>query len=150
MRSHPIPVVFCHWGACAMLFGSSLLLHMHAARSLARSLSSRRHAECGPDLRRLAPPLTPAPARLQVKWSGAERGAVTHKFASNYVVVNEREYLHGRRRERRERELDQRTNEPWAWKEQKRQTLSDRARPSLIHPVVSTTQRGREREEGRR
>ena len=76
--------------ATAMLFGSSPFI-AHAC-TLARSLSSRRHAKCGPDLRSAL-----ALEELQVEWSGA----VTHKFASNYVVVrvNEREYLHGRERE---------------------------------------------------
>ena len=88
-----VPMFFAilPFAAAAMLFGSSPFI-AHACTLAARSLSSRRHAKCGPDLRSVL-----ALEEFQLERSGA----VTHKFASNYVVVrvNEREYLHGRERE---------------------------------------------------
>ena len=91
-----VPMFFAilPFAAAAMLFGSSpFIAHACTRTPLARSLSSRRHAKCGPDLRSVL-----ALEEFQLERSGA----VTHKFASNYVVVvrvNEREYLHGRERE---------------------------------------------------
>ena len=92
-----VPMFFAilPFAAAAMLFGSSPFIAHACTRTrtpLARSLSSRRHAKCGPDLRSVL-----ALEEFQLERSGA----VTHKFASNYVVVrvNEREYLHGRERE---------------------------------------------------
>ena len=130
---------FCHSRRPQCCLAVPLLLHMHARarRSLARSLSSRRHAKCGPDLRSVL-----ALEEFQLERSGA----VTHKFASNYVVVrvNEREYLHGRERElvgvERERERERGKN-----KKGKRCQTGRPRRPSLIRPYQQQRKEGDKR-----